>query len=296
MQGVGRALLPLAILILSIALLAPWPVVRADPQDAVSPSDAPAAPLGAYVDWGDCLACHESPDTGLPGLSLFRPSSFAVPLASCEDCHSPLDLSGPRSDWTHPIRSVASHLDCADCHAAVPHDAENPPPVPYGDYDAAGCFECHREVSAALSAIWSHGSYPQVSCRDCHAAHRPLRTALPPTLLPSTKRDSWLSTYDWFLSNDACLQCHAPGGLILPLDSGFVTLNTRNYHQVHLEMGDVLCLECHDPHGSRRRGMIRDELLNGRYLQFTELIDGASCAVTCHGVDHDDWRYINEVY
>jgi predicted CXXCH cytochrome family protein len=296
MSGTGRAWLLLALLASSAGLLIHHTAVRADPLDATGLAGADSAPAGESVDWGDCLACHTSLDTELPRLSLFRPSSFAVPIATCEDCHTPLELAGPHNDWTHPVRSVAAHLACTDCHAVAPHDADSPPPLPYGDYDADGCFTCHREVSGALSSIWSHGSSARVSCRDCHPAHEPLRAALPPALLPSTRRDSWQGFSDWYQGNSACLDCHPPGGLILPLDSGFVTLNTRNYHDVHVESGGVLCVECHDPHGSRHRGMIRDFLLDGRYLQFTEQIDGASCTVVCHGVDHQDWRYINEVF
>jgi len=248
------------------------------------------------VDWSACLDCHPPSDTGLPPLSMFRPSSFAMPIASCEDCHAPLELAGPVVDWTHPVRSIAAHLSCIDCHVVVSHDADDPPPIPYGDYDQAGCFECHRDVSAALSSIRSHGSDPRVRCRDCHPAHEPLRAALPLPLLPSSLREGWQGINDWYLGNSACLQCHAPGSLIFPLDQGFVTLNTTNYHQVHLDNGLLFCVECHEPHGSRHRGMMRDTLLDGRLLQFDEQIDGASCTVTCHGVDHQDWRYINQVF
>lgn len=271
---------------------------RAAPADATAPAatgepseDAAKSP----VDWAACLDCHELADAGLPELSKFRPSAFAMPIATCEDCHQPLDLVGPHVEWTHPVRSVAAHLSCTDCHVATPHGAETSPPLPYGDYDQAGCFECHRDVSAALASIWSHGSDPRVRCRDCHPAHEPLRAALPLQLLPSTVREGWQGVGDWYQNNAACLQCHPPASLMMSLDQGFVTLNTTNYHQLHLD-GGLFCVECHEPHGSRHRGMIRDTLLDGRLLQFDELIDGASCTVTCHGVAHQDWRYINQVY
>lgn len=278
------------------ALLPGLSAVLADAPEPGLVGNPEAKSLESDQDWSACLDCHILENAGLPQLSTFRPASFAVPIASCEDCHEPIELSGPRIDWTHPVRSIAAHLNCTDCHVAAPHDAADPPPTPYGDYDQEGCLRCHRDISASLSSLWSHGSDPRVRCRDCHPAHEPLRAALPLDLLPSAVREGWQYIGDWYHENAACLACHAPANLIFPLDGGFVTLNTTNYHQLHLDNAQLFCVECHDPHGSRHLGMIRDSLLDGSLLNFTEMIDGGSCAVVCHGVSHEGWRYINKVF
>ena len=257
---------------------------------------APASPATTAPAWDDCLGCHTDATAGLPELTTFRVRGLGQRLPGCLDCHEPLDLTGVRSNWTHPVRSVASHLACTDCHQAVPHDETSPPPLPQGDYKAEGCYVCHREVEAKRLAMWSHGHLPSLECRTCHPAHEPLRAALPLDLMSLAEQGGWLDMYDWWQSNRLCFQCHIPAELILPLDQGFVTLNTVNYHDLHVNQGRVLCVECHDPHGSNRRGMLRDQLLDGRLLGFFDRVDGGSCAVTCHGIEHDDWRYINEVF
>jgi len=268
-------------------------------QDSDDDADARAGTTGddaAGVDWSDCLACHTDVVTQLPTLSTFRIDVPGTPLPDCRDCHQPVELSALRTQWTHPVRAVADHLACMDCHVVATHDGTCPPPRPVGDYNASGCHECHPAVELRLSMLWSHGHDPRVTCRDCHPAHRPLAAALPPRLLPHEFRQNWLGHGDWWASNEACFACHTPGELLLPLDRGFVTLNTVNYHDTHVVGGQVLCIECHDPHGSNRRGMLRDYLLSGEYLAQVEHIDGASCAVLCHEVDHQNWRYINSVY
>lgn len=256
----------------------------------------PGTASPAVVDWADCRACHAEMLDQFPPLSAFRPSAPSAPVADCSDCHEPLDLTAIRREWTHPVRSIASHLACTDCHVVVEHGAAQPPPRPQGDFLAAGCYECHRGVELQSSLLWSHGRDPRVACRDCHPAHQPLRAALPPELLPRELRSYWQEHGDWWISNDACFTCHPPVAMMFRLDAGFVTLNTTNYHETHVLRGQVLCVECHDPHGSNRQGMLRDTLLTGDHFAFLEQIDGGSCAVICHDVDHQNWRYVNTVF
>jgi len=255
----------------------------------------PAPPAQAPA-WDNCLACHTDPTATLPPLSAFRIETIGQPLVDCRDCHSEIDLAGIRSDLTHPVRSVGSHVECTDCHQPVAHNALTPPPVPGGDYHAEGCYSCHRDVEAKRMMLWSHGESPGIKCRDCHPPHKPLKAALPPDLLSWAQGGGYINSYDWWQSNDLCFECHVPADIMLPLHEGFVTKNTVNYHDLHLGRGEVLCIECHDPHGANREGMLRDQLLTGASLGYMDRIDGASCTVVCHGVDHDDWRYINEVF
>ena len=100
---------------------------------------------------------------------------------------------------------------------------------------------------------------------------------------------------DWYGSNQECLSCHGPAQLMMQLSSGFVTLNTENYHDIHVVRGNVMCVECHDPHGSIYSPMVRSELPTGEIMIYLDQPDGGTCAVVCHGVDHDGWSYINQV-
>lgn len=265
------------------------------PQDAVSTAEQ--VPTMAQTDWADCLACHEEQYAGLPQLTQLRPPLGSTQLEdSCLACHEPIELSGARADWRHPVRPVGSHLACTQCHPAVAHSAEQPPPLPSGDYNAAGCFTCHGAADLDLHAFRGHGNIPGLSCRGCHPPHSPLRVQLPASLIVSSVRENWGAAYDWYESNSGCVTCHPPATLLLDLKQGFVSLNTVNYHDLHVVRGRTLCIECHQPHGSNRQGMLRSTLLTGEEFSYFSRIDGGSCALTCHGVTHDSWNYTNRLF
>jgi hypothetical protein len=258
-------------------------------------ADAPATP-GAGG-WGDCLACHADPYSGLPKLSDLRPQSTSGVLeGGCLSCHAPAELVAARADWRHPVRPVGSHLACTNCHVAVAHGKGAPPPKPTGDYVSEGCYACHREVQMARQSMQRHGEGPQLRCIDCHSPHVPMLAALPAVLVSQTERERWERHYDWLSSNDGCLSCHPPAQLLMQLDQGFVTLNTVNYHDLHTLRGRVLCVECHAAHGSNRSAMLRGSLLTGESWSYVSGPDGGTCTVRCHGVDHDGWRYVNRVW
>jgi hypothetical protein len=250
------------------------------------------------VDWNDCAACHDMQHGNLPRLSDLRiPGLGAKTRRDCLDCHNRTDLSGIFDIWLHDTQSLADHVDCLACHKAEPHGADNPPPAArWGQREEEGCFECHRSVELALSQQYSHGFAPGVRCHDCHDPHDPLASAVPESILTNDLAELRGSSYDWRESNRACLSCHGEAQLTLGLTDGFVTLNTVNYHDLHLQLGRAMCIECHDPHGSLRPGMIRLELLSGELFGYSWDLEGGTCAVRCHGVEHDGWTYRNKVY
>ena len=168
--------------------------------------------------------------------------------------------------------------------------------MPTGDYSAEGCFNCHRSVELELHSMHTHGSDPRITCIECHPPHQPLRVALPSPLIPSNERSTWQASYDWYTSNSDCLSCHAPAQLMLQQREGFVTVNAQNYHDVHVIRGRVMCIECHIPHGASRDAMLRSSLLTSETLAFFGTVDGGSCAVNCHGVQHDSWKYVNRLF
>jgi len=269
-------------------------------QQTAPPGEVPAAsatPDTTATNWTACADCHPDANADLPRLSQLRPPSGDTQLEqSCYTCHEPIDFAGLHNDWRHPVLPVGSHIPCSSCHPAAEHGKGAPPPLPTGDYKAEGCFACHRNVELEMNSFFTHGGEPSVTCRGCHPSHEPLAAALPSPLLPAAERDRWQSAYDWYTSNADCLRCHAPAALLLDTRRGFVTVNTVNYHDLHVLRGRVLCIECHNPHGSIRQGMLRSVLLTGEALSYFSRIDGGSCAVACHGVAHENWQYTNHLF
>jgi predicted CXXCH cytochrome family protein len=259
---------------------------------AQQPVPAPADP----PDWTDCLACHPAAEPELPRLSELRLQGLGpLPEMTCKTCHAPAELMLHHSDWRHPVRSVATHLACTDCHSAAPHSAQAPLPRPRGDYTADGCYTCHSGIRREFGLLSRHFLSPALQCRACHPAHEPLAAVLPPALLPGSVARNWLDSYDWQATNQLCLDCHPASTVLLSTLEGFATLNTVNYHALHVERGQVACVECHTPHGSLRPALLRSQLLTGEAFGYIQGMDGGSCAVTCHGVAHDDWSYTNNV-
>jgi len=257
---------------------------------------AASSPVRSNVVWSRCTDCHEIDYEELPPISALRPEHLMYqPSRRCEECHSSAELKVPHSSWTHPVRPVGLHVRCTACHQAVPHSATEPPPMPSGEYEVEGCYECHRGVEIDRHLASRHAE-ADVHCRDCHPAHDPLLVALPGDFLPAGSLRSWSGAYDWWTSNDQCLTCHEPVNLLMSLDQGFIILNTTNYHDTHVTGAQVLCLECHTPHGSIYDSLLRTQLLNDNPLLYGSLADGGTCSVICHGINHDNWQYTNRVY
>lgn len=250
------------------------------------------------IDWLDCSACHDTEFADLPSLSDLRVAGLGAGMrVSCLDCHDRVALSTYNDIWVHQVQPLAAHVSCTSCHTAGPHGPGLPTMESrWGKKDQQACFECHRDIEIDFSQQFSHGFVPGVMCRDCHSPHQPLEAAIPSSLLEKDLQELRGSNYDWYESNTLCLKCHSPASLTMSLSEGFVTLNTENYHDQHLELGNVMCIECHDPHGSRNPGMVRSELLTGEALYFLEEVGGGTCAVVCHGVEHDGWSYTNKVF
>jgi hypothetical protein len=277
-----------AALLLAPAATAPLPHQRA----------MPAGTETAVTEWSNCLDCHPKYASELPRLSDLRPAGLGTTMqVSCTSCHAQADLLLFPSDWSHPVRPVGSHVSCTACHAGGPHTAEAPPALPTGDYDAQGCFSCHPQVQLDFSASLGHDNHPAIRCKDCHPPHGPLQAGLPAELLPPGTRAVWQRNYDWRASNDLCLRCHQPGELFFFTNQGgFVTANTANYHELHVIDGQALCIECHNPHGGARDAFMRERLITGEVLSYYREMDGGTCAVNCHGVQHDYWKYTNKVF
>ncbi len=277
-----------ALLLLAPAATAPLP----------RQGNADESSAQATVDWNNCLACHPQYASSLPKLSELRPAGMGTTLEiSCTTCHQQVELLRFPGDWLHPIRPVGAHVSCTACHPSGPHDAENPPQLPSGDYDAKGCYSCHGTVQLDFAGSIGHDNHPAIRCKDCHPPHEPLQAGIPAEFVSPGARAVWQGSYDWYESNALCLRCHPSGELFFSTDrGGFSTLNTVNYHELHVMTGQILCIECHNPHGGSREAFMRKALLTGEVLTYYRQMDGGTCAVTCHSVDHDYWKYTNTIF
>ena len=247
----------------------------------------------ADIDWADCLACHASPDADLPALADLRPISTGRKLRlDCSECHSGSDLLVAQRDWRHPVRSVAAHLTCTDCHPAVAHSAAAPPPMPKGDYVADACYSCHGDVETERHMYTRHDSRGNITCRACHPAHGQQSAALPQPLLPVNVAEAWHGGNDWYLSNSDCLACHSSASVFFTSSRGFHD-ERANLHELHIAQQGVMCIECHEPHGSLRHGLLRQRQVTGELLQVFESPSGGTCATICHGFDHDGLGYLH---
>jgi predicted CXXCH cytochrome family protein len=249
----------------------------------------PAPPAAQETDWADCRACHTVADNLPPPLSALRPEPGRRTVDTCKACHAETFLSTTVSRGVHPVRSVGDHIECSACHTPVAHSAVQPPPVP-ADYDAEACFACHRNVDGELRLFHAHGPRLGVRCIECHPAHTPLQAALPSDTLPRSRRT--MQRFRPQFSNDACTTCHSLTALALTSYAGFTDTARGNLHQLHTNAGS-LCIECHAPHGSTQKAMVRLDLLNGDDLVYQALPDGGRCSTSCHGVQHNGIEYRN---
>jgi predicted CXXCH cytochrome family protein len=118
---------------------------------------------------------------------------------------------------------------------------------------------------------------------------------MPLQLLPPNVADDWSGSYSYTRTNDGCLSCHPELELLDGLRGGFATLNTINFHGLHVRLGQCLCIECHEPHGTVHPFMLRPRLMTGEALILRQAMDGANCTVRCHHIDHAAWAYRNKV-
>jgi predicted CXXCH cytochrome family protein len=134
------------------------------------------------------------------------------------------------------------------------------------------CYTCHQEDGEAETdvesefgstthhIIGSHeqGTTIQLECTSCHDPHVAAPSGL---LVDPDDGGAWSGTLQSF-----CLTCHdgdAPEGVAFPATStGTGFDKSRFVGTTHAsELGDDSCLECHSPHGSANRALLR-----GKYV------------------------------
>lgn len=142
-----------------------------------------------------------------------------LPLVNCESCH------GPGSLAVSQLKTTSSGEQQCDTETLLP----------ISDLPAQAqsliCLKCHSASSSPNLVFWSNSSHAsgEVSCFNCHKLH--------------LGAEQKLSRHDMA---ETCYGCHQ---------------NVRNqfsqisHHPVNEHKMD--CADCHNPHGSETKGMLR---------------------------------------
>jgi len=242
---------------------------------------------------GDHQTYYPTDGTGHDDAFLNPPSGTGVKCSKCHEEHgSPI----PKLLRTDPNPGEA---DARDDGSAVSGNNES------------FCYECHDGPGSRSDNAWDGKSINEAKGHgfDCAQCHDPHGTANPRYLLNSYDIAYSESRSENYTASDyqACFTggCHDSAALTDTSDVTNTGFNNgeMNLHWLHLVNNNIVCKECHRPHGAipsenpaqaHRVGFPADtvtaSIAAGTGPLFTHDpggTSGGSCTLTCHGVDHD---------
>lgn len=212
----------------------------------------PGSVVHTPVKEGKCLACHDAHSTDKRGLVKDTGAK------ACYSCHPKKDIAGKKN--VHP---EVKKGNCSVCHAS--HSSERPGLLVKSS--KALCMGCHSSKSAKLLA--AHGGL-DVSRSDCASCHSPHSSDSPGILKSSLHKpfaDGKCGTCHEKNSSKVknnstrlCSKCHAP------------TMASFNKRYSHLIGGDAKnpCINCHNPHASDGKALIKGQESRVCYSCHTE--------------------------
>ncbi|MDH4227930.1 MAG: hypothetical protein OEV59_09330 [Deltaproteobacteria bacterium] len=187
---------------------------------------------------GECAVCHE------PHSSQYRGLLKDSLSEQCFKCHKKDDVI--KDKVVHPVVKKGDCTVCHDPHAAGGNWLLRKPPGKL-------CADCHNGKTAKAPGAHSGFRIAGSDCTSCHAAH-------------SSDSHSMLRVRRHKPFDDgSCSSCHAKAGALaekgqsLCLKCHKNTLDTFNKRYNHLVKGysTNLCLDCHAPHASDVKGLMR---------------------------------------
>jgi DmsE family decaheme c-type cytochrome len=199
-------------------------------------------------------AISDSPATPFDGAPIpinpLAPNADAVGAKTCVACHAQENLQASHSLHVASFRAGAAHTGpqaaCESCHGpgsvhakdptapgsiiAFTHDAKTSPQV-----QAGVCLSCHAG-GARQHWIGSIHQSRGMSCTDCH---NPMAKLSPEGVLAKSS------------INEVCATCHQD------IRAKF---NRRSH--MPLPEGQMACTDCHNPHGSITRPLLKTDTVN----------------------------------
>lgn len=193
------------------------------------------------VEEGNCLACHNAHSSDIKGL-LKKPGG-----EGCFSCHPKEGIIAKKI--VHP---EAKKGNCAACHNPHASDKEG---LLNKDRKSL-CIGCHTDVNITFAKAHMDYKVAGTDCLGCHSPH-------------SSDRKGILkaSLHKPFMENK-CESCHVMGssavvksGMSLCIDCHEASMEGFNKINSHLILGksDSPCNNCHNPHASDERYLLKDK-------------------------------------
>jgi DmsE family decaheme c-type cytochrome len=165
----------------------------------------------------------------------------------CETCHE--DIGKALAKTPHEAIATGKKYGfvgqaCESCHgpgsnhieSASAADIRNPAKLPAAETDRT-CLTCHRNAPTHAGRLESSHANNQVSCTACHTIHG----STPESLVPRKPAQI----------NALCASCH---------EEETASFQLPFKHRV--PEGAMTCVDCHNPHGSFKPGMMQLAMAN----------------------------------
>jgi DmsE family decaheme c-type cytochrome len=159
-----------------------------------------------------------------------------MPLVDCETCHGPGSLA---------IQDITEEKVKADAARGIRTECDYETLIDFDELPAAAlsliCLKCHTANATFNLHNWNAGSHAlnDVSCSDCHSIHAGPDLIVKPRETP-----------------DMCYACH---------EDIKAEFSMPTHHPVPERR--VICSDCHEPHGTLARSLLRRDSVRAACAQ-----------------------------